>query len=441
MAGVVSDAASERWNRLAAEAAAAADGPAWLRTLRTEAAGHFADHGLPHGKLEEWRYTSVKPLTARPFAPAARGAATIERAELEALSFPVWACSLYVFVDGFFAPELSAPKALSGQVRVESLADAPHESLGALVDTKLHPLAALQTACFRDGAQLAIPAGVRVEQPIHIVFVATGADGSPAASFPRLLALAGAGSHARVIVDHVSLGLGAHWTNAVVEASIEENAELELALVQREQREVLHSSLLAARLARDARLHAHTLTLGGAWVRNDLAVRLEEPGAECHLNGLFLGTGERLVDNHSTVDHAAPHCSSHQLYKGVLDDSARGVFRGRVIVRPDAQKTDAQQSNPNLLIGEGAEIDTKPQLEIFADDVKCSHGSTIGRLDDEALFYLRARGLDEAHARRVLTRAFAAEVLDRVGEPALAESLGTLLQERLHIGEDRGERA
>jgi len=431
----VSDAASERLGRLATEtaAAAAADGPAWLGDLRIAAAGHFAEQGLPHAKLEEWRYTSTKPLAAHDFAPATPTPESVDRAALEALSFPVYACSLYVFVNGFFSPELSAPKALSGKVRAESLAASPAESLGQLVDTKLHPLAALNTACFRDGAQLVIPAGIRLEQPIHVVFLATGSANEPTTSFPRLLVDAGAGSHARVIVDHVSLGEGPHWTNSVAEATLRANAELEVAIVQREQREVVHSSLVAARLDRDARLSAHTLTLGGAWVRNDLAILLAGPGAECHLNGLFLGTGERLVDNHSMVDHAVPHCSSHQLYKGVLDDRSRGVFRGRVLVRPDAQKTDAQQSNPNLILGDGAEIDTKPQLEIHADDVKCSHGSTIGRLDEDALFYLRARGLGEPAARRLLTRAFAAEILDRIGEPALAESLGQLLQERLHL--------
>jgi len=429
----VSDAASERWSRLAADAAAASEGPSWLRSLRTAAAGHFAENGFPHGKLEEWRYTSVKPLVEHEFVPATPGGTDVDRAALEALSFPVYACSLYVFVDGFFAPELSAPKALSGAIRAESLAASPAEGLGALVDTKLHPLAALNTACFRDGGHLVIPPNVRLAQPIHVVFLTTGSETAASTSFPRLSLDAGDGSHARVIVDHVSLGTGPHWTNSVAEASLGANAELEVVIVQREKREVAHSSLVAARLGRDARLSAHTLTLGGAWVRNDLSVRLEEPGAECHLNGLFLGTGDRIVDNHSTVDHAVSHCSSHQLYKGVLDDRSRGVFRGRVIVRPDAQKTDAQQSNPNLLLGDGAEIDTKPQLEIHADDVKCSHGSTIGRLDEDALFYLRARGLGEAAARRLLTRAFAGEILDRIGEPALAESLGELLQERLHL--------
>ncbi|MDH3685006.1 MAG: Fe-S cluster assembly protein SufD [Myxococcales bacterium] len=434
----MSDAASDRLGRLATETAAAADGPAWLGDLRTAAAGHFAEQGLPHGKLEEWRYTSTRPLTAHEFALSTPCAEGVDRAALEALSFPVYACSLYVFVNGFFAPELSAPKALSGRVRAESLAVSPAEGLGQLVDTKLHPLAALNTACFRDGARLVIPAGIRLEQPIHVVFLANGSPTEPATSFPRLFVDAGAGSHARVIVDYVSLGEGPHWTNSVAEATLGANAELEVAIVQREQREVVHSSLVAARLDRDSRLSAHTLTLGGAWVRNDLSIQLAEPGAECHLNGLFLGTGERLVDNHSMVDHAVPHCSSHQLYKGVLDDRSRGVFRGRVLVRPDAQKTDAQQSNPNLILGDGAEVDTKPQLEIHADDVKCSHGSTIGRLDDDALFYLRARGLAEPAARRLLTRAFAGEILDRIGEPALAESLGQLLQERLHLDDAPG---
>lgn len=427
------EAANAHWAEIAHAAAASAEGPVWLRSLRAEAAGHFEAHGLPHARLEEWRYTSVKALAAHEFALAAPSHAVVGSAELEALSFPVYACGLFVFVDGFFAEELSAPKALSGPTRAESLAAAPADTLGGLIDTKTHPFAALNTACFGDGARLQIPEGTLLEQPLHIVFLSTGSANGPVAAFPRLLIEAGAGSRAQVIVDHVSLGGGTRLTDAVAEVRVGANAHLDLALVQREQLDVLHVSLLAAQLERDAHLSLHTLSLGGAWVRNDLGVLLAGPGAECTLNGLFLGTGDQLVDNHSLVDHAVPHCTSRQLYKGILDDRARGVFRGRVIVRPDAQKTDAQQSNPNLLLGDGSEIDSKPQLEIHADDVKCSHGSAIGRLDEEALFYLRARGVGEAAARRILTRAFAAEILTGLAEPALAESLGEVLLERLHL--------
>jgi Fe-S cluster assembly protein SufD len=202
-------------------------------------------------------------------------------------------------------------------------------------------------------------------------------------------------------------------------------------VLQRDGDATWHLGNVAARLARDARFAARTLTLGGAGVRNDLLAVLADTGAECDLDGLFLGAGSRIVDNHTTVDHAAPHGTSRELYKGILGDRSRGVFRGRIVVRPDAQKTDARQSNANVLIGSGAEIDTKPQLEIWADDVRCSHGATIGRLDETALFYLRSRGIGEAAARDLLLRGFAAEVLRKIGSESLAEALGDLLVARL----------
>ena len=307
--------------------------------------------------------------------------------------------------------------------------------LGAQVDIKQHPFAALNTALFADAACLAVPAGAVLPQPIHLVFVSTG-NGAPRASFPRVFIEAGAGSRALVIQDHVTLGDGPRFTDAVSEVTVGENASLELVILQRESDATYHVGNLSAELARDARFAARTLTLGGAFVRNDLAARLAGAGAECDLDGLFLGAGSRLVDNHTLVDHAVPHGTSRELYKGILGDRSRGVFRGRVIVRPDAQKSDAQQSSANVLLSNQAEIDTKPQLEIWADDVRCSHGASIGRLDEDALFYLRSRGLGESAARDLLTRGFAAEVMRRIGSEPLAEALGDLLLERLR-GEAR----
>jgi Fe-S cluster assembly protein SufD len=339
-----------------------------------------------------------------------------------------------VFVDGRLEPGLSSP--LSGGLRVDGLAAGAAPGLGALADGKQHPLAALNTALFPDAACVSVPAGAALSQPIHLVFVSTG-DGAPRASFPRVFVEVGPGSRALVIQDHVTLGAGPRFTDVVAEVSVGENASLELVLLQRESEASWQISNLQAELARDARFAARTLTLGGALVRNDLGVRLAGAGAECDLDGLFLGAGSRLVDNHTLVDHAVPHCTSRELYKGILGGRSRGVFRGRVIVRPDAQKSDAQQHNANVLLSNEAEIDTKPQLEIWADDVRCSHGASIGRLDEDALFYLRSRGLAESAARDLLTRGFAAEVLRRVGSAPLAEALGDLLLEGLREGTER----
>ncbi len=422
--------------RQAAFATARADEPAWLARLRREAAACFSDAGLPHTRLEEWRYTNVTPLARVPFElPQARP--EISREALEEVSFPVYACSVFVFMDGAHRPELSAPRALTGGVRALSLAELlarePERieaELGRQVDLKRHPFAALNTAFLDDGAVLLVPRGARLTQPVHVVFASSGTE-PDRVRHPRVLLVAGPESRSQVIVDHVDLAPARGFTNAVIEVRVERGAELALVLVQREAEGTFHVSNLSARVEREANLSAHTVTLGGALVRNDASVLLADEGATCRLDGLFAGQGEQLLDHHTLIDHAMPHGTSRQLAKGILGGSARGVFRGRVIVRPGAFGTDAEQSNPNLLLSAGAEVDSKPQLEIHADDVKCRHGASIGRLDEDALFYLRARGLDEAAARDLLMRGFAAEVLDALPVPTLGTALSLLLAERL----------
>ncbi|MDX1648662.1 MAG: Fe-S cluster assembly protein SufD [Myxococcota bacterium] len=430
---------------LSARPAPSADEPAFLERLRREGREAFAARGLPHSKLEEWRYTNLEALARVPFEAPPEGPAGVDRAAVERLSFPVFACSLYVFVNGRFAPELSSPRALAGGVRAESLAGLGADaarlegSLGGLCDPKEHPFAALNTAFLEDGAVLELPRGAQLDQAVHLVFVTSAQ--APVATHPRVLVRAGAGSRATVIQDHVSLcGDAEHLTNAVTEVELEADASLDLVLLEREAAPCFLVSNLACRQARDSRFTAHTVTLGGRLVRNDASVLLAEEGAECALRGLFVGADRDVLDNHTLVDHAVPHGTSHELYKGILGGRSRGVFRGRVRVRPDAQKTVADQSNPNLLLADGAEIDTKPQLEIHADDVKCSHGSAIGRIEPDALFYLRTRGIPEPLARRLLTEGFAWEILSALPHPALGEALGALLAERLEAAHDAGGR-
>jgi Fe-S cluster assembly protein SufD len=423
--------------------AARSDEPAWLRSLRREAAAHFGELGLPHTKLEEWRYTNVAPLAKLPFELCAPGEASAARSEIEAVAFPVFACSLHVFVDGRYEPRLSALGAAS-EVHVESLAEllarAPERVepyLGQLVSLKEHAFAALGTAFLDDGAALLVGPDANAEEPLHVVFVSTAAAGLRV-RHPRVLIVASEGSRVRVIVDHVSLGGPQSFTNAVAEVCVGQGAQVDLVLLQRERSDTFHVSNLAVRQERDSRFSSHTLTLGGVLVRNDLGVVLEDEGADCTLHGLFLAAGDQLIDNHTLIDHAMPHGTSRELYKGILGGSSRGVFRGRVIVRPGAQKTDAKQSNPNLVLADSAEIDTKPQLEIYADDVKCSHGSSIGQLEDDALFYLRSRGLAEPEARDLLTRGFAHEVMAALPVPALTDGLDALLDTRLAQATGRG---
>jgi Fe-S cluster assembly protein SufD len=420
--------------------------PAWLARLRADALGAFREQGLPHTRLEEWRHTNVTPLARVPFALASSPARPVARDDLEHHAFPVFACSVYVFVNGRFAPELSAAQRLNCGTTVESLADALRgdperlaSALGRAVDLKQHAFAALATAFLDDGACVRVPRGAGTEQPIHLVFVSTpGAEGQPLLSHPRVLVEAAASSRLTLIQDHVAVGTSPGFSNCVTEVDVGPDAQVDLVLVQREPDYRFHVSNLAVAQDRDSRFAAHTLCFGGAIVRNDAGVRLLGEGAECRLDGLFVAGGRQLVDNHTSVDHAVPRCTSREIYKGIVGGQARGVFRGRILVRPDAQKTSAQQSNANLLLGVGAEVDTKPQLEILADDVKCSHGSSVGQLDPDAFFYLRSRGLSEDVARDLLTRGFAQEILRALPQPALSDALDDVLQQRLRLAHAGG---
>jgi Fe-S cluster assembly protein SufD len=410
--------------------------PAWMAEPRARAIAAFAAAGLPHPKLEEWRYTNVAPIAKIPFELASAPSRPVGRDDLESHAFPVFACSVFVFVNGRFAPELSTQSALPGGAQVLSLADlrakgsGPPAAFATLVDPKPHPFAALNTAFCEDGALILLPRGGDAGQPIHLVFV-SAPTAAPSVVYPRVFVHAEEGSRACLIQDHVTVGNAPGFTNSVTEIHTGADARVDFVLLQREPDHRFHVSNLVARQERSSRLSCHTLSLGGAIVRNDAAVLLADEGAECRLDGLFVGGGGQLIDNHTLVDHAVPHCQSDERYKGILGGEARGVFRGRVVVRPDAQKTRATQTNQNLLFGARAEVDTKPQLEIYADDVKCSHGSTIGQLDEEALFFLRSRGIDEASARDLLTRAFGSEILEALPAPALGQALDELLLARL----------
>ncbi len=410
---------------------------AWLANRRRDAVGSFKDQGFPTTRMEAWRQTNLAALARVPFELASANTRAIAPQDVEAQAVPLFACSLFVFVDGRFDTELSARMALHGAVHVESLARVLAEDpgalepyLGQLADAKRHFFTALNTAFLDDGAVLRLPPGARLDSPLHVVFVDSGR--APATlSHPRLLVVAGAGSHATVIQDHVSLGLTGGFTNAVTEVFVEKAASLELVVLQRESAAQTHIANLAGKLERDARFTSHVVSLGGALVRNDLNVVLADEGAEATANGLFVATGEQRVDNYTTIDHAMPHGTSRELYKGVLGGSARGVFRGRVIVRPDAQHTRAEQSNPTLLISDAAQINSKPQLEIHANDVKCSHGAAIGRLDKDALFYLRSRGIGEDRAREMLSRGFASEMTRAISVVPLRDEIDLLVADAL----------
>ncbi len=412
--------------------------PASLADLRTDAFHTFEQLGFPTTRLEEWRFTNVSPIAETPFVASER-ARSLSRDALDQLHLPQLGGAELVFVNGRLVPGLSSTDGLPEGVRVSGLAqrlgdqDGPVvERVGRLAEVAGHAFTALNTAFLGDGAVIEVDDGVVVQTPIHLLFV-TDPGGAPVLSQPRVAVLAGANSQVRLVESHAGSGEVAYLNNAVSEVWAADHAVVDHYSVVREADAGFHVGQLVAQLGRASNFSSHAITLGGAIVRNQARVVLGGEGGECTLNGLYLGTGRQLVDNQTTIDHATPHCDSHELYKGILDGRSRAVFNGKIIVRLDAQKTDAKQSNKALLLSEDAQVTTKPQLEIFADDVKCTHGATVGQLDEDALFYLRSRALSETQARQLLIHAFAADLLSHIKVDAIREQLDALLLERLPV--------
>jgi len=396
-----------------------------LASLRREALAQFEEQGLPTRRLENWKGTSLVPLERLHFERVGPGAKSIE---------PETGAFDLVFVDGRLDSAASDLSALPAGIRVTTLLSALEEEpervsdfLGRLAEPKRHALIALQTAFLEDGAFVSIDPGTKTVRPLRIRFVSTSDTDldteaeAASASFPRLLVVAGEDSAATIFQAHDSIGSAAGLTATVSEIFLARGAHVEFVQLQSEGAARVHFTSLHARVERDARFSSNVYTLGEGLVRSEAQVELAEPGARAELNGLFLGRGKGHVDHFTTVDHAAEDCESDEEYRGVLGDHSRGVFRGRVIVRPDAQRTDARQSNPNLLLSDHANIDTKPQLEIYADDVRASHGATIGQLDEDALFFLRARGIGESSARLLLTNAFAQSIVERIDDQGVRD--------------------
>ncbi len=405
-----------------------AGAPRWLEDLRDRASARFAALGFPTVREEEWRFTNVAPIASTEFAAPAEGV-TVSEDDLSRLRYAETGYRI-TLVNGRFSRELSRLKGLPTGMRIMSLATAIDERadlvqryLGQLAEFAERPFAALNTALASDGAFVYIPDGLILEQPLQILFVAAGNGGAPWMVNARALIVAGDRSQARVVENYIGLNDAVYFTNGVTEVVAGENAVVDHYKVQHESEQAYHIASMHVHAARSSTFSSHSFSLGGRIVRNDTIAVLDGEGAECTLNGLYLADGERLVDNHTTIDHAKAHCPSHEIYKGILGGKARAVFNGKIIVRPDAQKTDAKQTNRALLLSDDASINTKPQLEIFADDVKCTHGAAIGQLDEDALFYLRARGLTYFEARDMLIHAFAGDIIERVKIDSLRQAL------------------
>lgn len=404
----------------------------WLRTLRENALERFCQVGFPTTRDEDWRFTNISAIADTPFRLYSEPA-RISPSDLNPWRMGAAACRL-VFVNGRFSAELSTLPNLPAGVHVSSLAtqiaEKPAEiehQLGAHLNTERDAFCALNTAFAEDGAYIHIARGVVLSEPIQLLFI-SAAIGGPLMTHPRNLIVAEEESQAAIIEDYVSLNgsTAAALSNTATELVARDNAVVSHYLIEREDTRAFNVSTLRIQQGRSANVASHSLLIGGAIVRNNVHPVLAGEGGECLINGLFIGNGRQHLDNYMYVEHEKPHCGSRQFYNGILDGHAHGVFHGRIIVHKDAQKTDAKQTNRNLLLSDDAQIDTKPQLEIYADDVKCTHGATIGQIEEGALFYLRSRGIDEASARKLLLLAFASECLDRMKEEparAFAEEL------------------
>jgi Fe-S cluster assembly protein SufD len=425
---------------LSAAFAPAGGEPAWLAEARRAALARLDAAGLPTARHEDWRFTSLVGLGAVAFARADAAAADDSAAAALLERAPVPEGPRLVFVNGTFRPSLSRPGPLPRRGVVlstlaEAIAQAPEKvrpHLGRLADAGKHAFVAANTALFGDGAFLWLPRAVEVDVPISIVHLALPS--GPTQAHPRTLVVAEEG--ARATLEELFLGPGteAYLTNAVTELVLGEGAQLEHVRLQEEGAKAFHVGVVAAEQAAGASLAAHAFSLGAQLARSEVWSRLVGEGARCAANGLSMADGTRLADAFTWVEHAAPRCTTTETYKGILDGHARGVFSGRIRVEPGAQKTVAHQLTSSLLLSEDAVVDAKPQLEIFADDVKCGHGGTVGQLDEAALFYLRSRGVPEADAQSLLIWAFAAEMVGLVGAPALRARAKNLVAARLPAG-------
>lgn len=410
---------------------------AWFERLRRTSMERFEELGLPTVRDEEWKYTNIAPIARMDFK-ASTSAAPANDSDLIGLGVYEARDSKLVFVNGKFRSELSTVAALPNSVVAIDLAAAINDPryneivwkhLAQEADYVTEAFVALNTALLSQGAFVLIPKGMGIKVPIHLQFIS---DGTERSNFPRVLVIAEENSSGTVIESYESTGDQEYFTNAVVEIVLKDGAKLEHYKIQRESPSSFHIATTAADLGAASSYDSTTITFGGQLSRHEINVRMDHEGAECWVDGLYVVTTEQHADTHSLIDHRKPHCTSHQLYKGILDGKSRAVFNGKVFVRHDAQKTDAMQTNKNLLLSNEARVDTKPQLEILADDVKCAHGAAVGQISEDELFYLEARGIHTDLARNLLTYGFAEEVIGKIKVDSIRKQLDAAVLNRLN---------
>jgi Fe-S cluster assembly protein SufD len=413
----------------------------WLARLRENAMDSFQELGFPSIRNEEWKYTNVAPIAKAAFQPQTRAAASANESganEFAAFSVAEAETSQLVFLNGVLRDDLSSLTALPKEVVAidlsRAIADERYREivrrhLAREADYVAHSFIALNTAFISGGAFVFIPKGVVVKAPIHLLFLS---EGHRTASFPRVLVVAEENSNATLVESYLGTDMGEYFTNAVVEIVLGEGAQLEHYKVQRESVAAFHIATTVADLGPNSTYDSTAVTFGAQISRHDINVTMDQEGAECWVDGLYLVTSAQHTDTHSVIDHRKPHCTSRQLYKGILDGKSRAVFNGKIFVRHDAQKTDAMQTNKNLLLSNEARVDTKPQLEILADDVKCAHGAAVGQIDQDELFYLETRGIHYDLARNLLTYGFAEEVIGKIKIESIREQLDEAVLNRLN---------
>jgi Fe-S cluster assembly protein SufD len=439
MSTEVSKQESSHWETLYSQQGEIA-APGWAKRLRESAFDRFREIGFPSVKEEEWKYTNVAPLTKIDFSPVLPHLSAVTADDVTRLGCVEAQDRQLVFVNGVLRKDLSSLNELPSGVIAIDLAEAIsteqhqdqiREYFARGVDYNVNGFVALNTAMLAGGAFIFIPRNSEIVKPLSCLFITEASAGNVAA-FPRVLIVAGENSRATLIENYASVGAGISFTNAVVEIALQDGARLEHYKIQRESVESFHVATTSANLGTNASYDSTAINFGAQLSRHDVAVKMAHEGAECWVDGLYVVSSDQHTDTHSVIDHQQPHCTSHQLYKGILDGKSRAVFNGKIFVRHGAQKTDAMQTNKNLLLSKEARVDTKPQLEILADDVKCAHGAAVGQIDEDELFYLQTRGLHTELARNLLTYGFAEEVIGKIKIESIRAQLDEAVLNRLN---------
>lgn len=412
--------------------------PSWVLPLRRAGFNRFSETGYPTIRDEDWRFTNIAPVAKLPFQTASLpGAESVTAEQIDTATFGTLPGPRLVFVNGYFSAALSRPSDPTAKSTIGNLA-AHLEGNASVIQPLLtpsqdildDPFACLNTAFFQDGAFIHVPAGAELKDPIHLVFIATN-EAKGASIHTRNLIIAEAGSRFTVIESCISFGAQAYVANSCSNFVVREGASLEHVKFQDESPDAFHLANLHSDLGAASQYTSHSFALGGLISRNTIRSKLNGPGLECIFNGLYVTRRNQVADHHMVINHNEPNCASHEYFNGILDDESKGVFHGRILVQPEAQKTDAKQTNKNILLSNSATVDSKPQLEIYADDVKCTHGATVGQLNEESIFYLRSRGIGKETARRMLIHSFAGEITERVQCTPVREEIDRIVWNRL----------